>query len=85
MKNKFGASGGDSSKGPELLATVAPTLLPTKLEIRESVTVYNPQRVVRQLGYDQGADDLGGVGNLENLGCRSKIYWRGGNSRSSRA
>lgn len=37
------------------LALVAPALLPTKLDIEETVANYNPQRIMRQFGFDQGA------------------------------
>lgn len=37
-----------SSRVLSLLAMVAPTLLPYKLELGERVTVYNPQRVLKQ-------------------------------------
>lgn len=43
------------------LVVVAPSLLPNKLESRESVALYNPKRVFRQLGYDQGAVIISGV------------------------
>lgn len=42
-------------KAQTLLAIVGPTLLSTKVETRESAAVYNPQRVLRRLAYDQGA------------------------------
>lgn len=34
-------------KAQAMLAIVLPTLLPTKLEIWETVVVYNPQKVLR--------------------------------------
>lgn len=37
-----------------MLTIVAPTLFPTKLEIKENILVYNHKRVLRQ-GNDQGA------------------------------
>lgn len=33
---------------------MVPTLLPMKLETKESIAMYNAQRMLRQLGYDQG-------------------------------
>lgn len=41
-------------KAQTLLTIVVPTLLPTKVETRENIKVYNLKRVLRQLGYDQG-------------------------------
>lgn len=38
----------------QMLAILAPTLLQHKLESREDVLVYNPQKVLRQLGDNQG-------------------------------
>lgn len=37
-----------------LLVVAASTLLSRKLELGEGVAIYNPQRVLRQLEYDQG-------------------------------
>lgn len=38
-----------------LLAVVALSLLPSKLETKESVASYNPQRMLRQFNFDQGS------------------------------
>lgn len=35
------------------LEIMAPTMVLSKLESGESVTIYNPQRVLRQLGYSE--------------------------------
>lgn len=37
------------------MAILAPNLLPLKTELDKDVATYNPERVMRQLGYDQGA------------------------------
>lgn len=36
-------------------AIVTLALLPSKLDIRESVASYSPQRILSQYGFDQGA------------------------------
>lgn len=46
------------------LAIIAPTLLPFVTESKARVVSYNPQRVMRQLGYDQSAIQLSG-----EMGC----------------
>lgn len=46
-------------KAQTLLVIVAPTLLPNKLESRETIIVYNPQQVLRQFSYDQGIQQDG--------------------------
>lgn len=38
-----------------LLAVVALSLLPSKLETKKSVASYNPQRILRQFNFDQGS------------------------------
>lgn len=38
-----------------MAAIVVPGLLPFKLETSKCVALYSPQRVLRQMGYDQGA------------------------------
>lgn len=40
------------------LGVIAPTLLLYMIESTEGLTVYNPQRVLRQFGCDQGAVTL---------------------------
>lgn len=47
-------------KAQTLLAMVPPTLFPTNLETGESVAVYNPQKVLRQLGYDHSVVMISG-------------------------
>lgn len=42
---------GHAAKGSFLLAFVARALLIAKLEIKESVVSYNPQRIMRQFGF----------------------------------
>lgn len=37
------------------MATVAPNSLPSKSESEEDLTFYNPQRVLMELGHNQGA------------------------------
>lgn len=43
-----------------LLDVIAPTSLSSKLESGESMMTYNPQRKLRQFGYDQGATWMAG-------------------------
>lgn len=44
---------GDILKALLYLAIAAPDLLPSKSESKKAVVSYNPQRVLRQLGYDK--------------------------------
>lgn len=46
------------------MAIIAPTLLPFVTESKAGVVSHNPQRVMRQLGYDQFAIQL-----LGEMGC----------------
>lgn len=48
---------------------MAPTLLPCKLESRGDVSIYNPQRLLRQLVYDQGV-----VRRTDNIPHSSALY-----------
>lgn len=48
------------------LAIIVPTLLPFITESKVGVVSYNPQRVMRQLGYDQSAIQISG-----EMGCSS--------------
>lgn len=53
------------------LAIVTPTLLPFMSEIIEVIVSYNPQRVLRQLGYDRGANIITGeMGNSNTAKAR---------------
>lgn len=46
------------------LAIISPTLLPFMTESKTGIVSYNPQRVMRQLGYDQPAIQITG-----KMGC----------------
>lgn len=54
------------TKAQFFLNVVAPTLLPFMLESKKGVTVYNPQRVMHQFGYDQGTVVLTGELSLSS-------------------
>lgn len=47
-------------KAQTQLAIMAPSLLHNKMESMESIRDYNPQRVLRQLGYEQGTIGISG-------------------------
>lgn len=49
-------------KAQFFLGVIAPSLLPFMLESKKRVTVYNPQRVIHQFGYNQGTVTL--IGEL---------------------
>lgn len=48
------------TKAQFFLGVIAPTLLPFILESKDGVTVYNPQRVMRQFDYEQSVVILTG-------------------------
>lgn len=52
-------------KAQTLLGTIAPTLLPTKLELGKSVAIYKPQRVVGKSAWTRALSWSHGVGYLE--------------------
>lgn len=49
------------------LAIIAPTLLPFITKSKTGVVSYNPQRVMRQLGYDQSAIQITGERGYSSL------------------
>lgn len=56
------------------LAMIAPAQLPFKSEIIDNTISYNPQRVLRQLGYDQKANMVTGeMGNSNILTAKSRF------------
>lgn len=60
------------------LAIIAPMLLPFIIESKTGVVSYNPQRVMRQLGYDQSAIQIKGeMGYSDSITAESQFISQG--------
>lgn len=54
----------------KLVSEISPALLPSRSETNEGVVSHNQWRVLRQLGYDQGA---AGIGNSNALSAEARF------------